>query len=151
MIALDDEIAETETLIAERFRRHRYAEILTSIPGFGPTVGAEFLTATGGEMTVFGSVDRLAGVAGLAPVPKDSGRISGNQRRPRTYSRKLLRACYLAAHIASRSDAVSRTYQRKLRESKTHTQAAIALARHRLDIQGATLRDLKRYTPTVRN
>lgn len=151
VIALDDDIAETEKLIEERFRCHRHAEILTSMPGFGSTLGAEFLAATGGDMTVFGSVDRLAGVAGLAPVPKDSGRISGNLRRPRHYSRKLLRACYLAAQIASRSDHVSRTYyQRKRREGKTHVQAVIALARRRLNVQWAMLRDDKPYTPPAR-
>src|ERR1700757_1439786 len=32
---LDTEIAETETMIEERFRRHRHAEIILSMPGFG--------------------------------------------------------------------------------------------------------------------
>ncbi|MBH1937682.1 transposase [Streptomyces sp. AV19] len=42
-------------------------------------------------MDAFGTPDRLAGVAGLAPVPKDSGRIGYNLRRPRRYNRRLLR------------------------------------------------------------
>jgi hypothetical protein len=46
-------------------------------------------------MNIFGTPDRLAGVAGLAPVPRDSGRISGKLHRPRRYSRRLLRVFYL--------------------------------------------------------
>ncbi len=44
---LDTEIAGTETMIEERFHRHRHAEIILSMPGFGVTLGAEFLAATG--------------------------------------------------------------------------------------------------------
>ena len=97
VMTLDTEIDATETMIEDRFRRHRHAEIILSMPGFGVTLGAEFIAATGGDMTAFDSVDRLAGVSGLAPVPRDSGRISGNLKRPRRYDRRLLRACYLSA------------------------------------------------------
>jgi hypothetical protein len=38
------------------------------------------LTAT--RAAAFGSADRLASLAGAAPVPHDSGRVSGNQHRP---------------------------------------------------------------------
>ena len=103
-------------MIEERFRRHRHAEIILSMPGFGVILGAEFIAATGGDMAAFASVDRLAGVAGLAPVPRDSGRVSGNLKRPRRYDRRLLRACYLSALASIRSDPASRTYyNRKVR------------------------------------
>jgi len=147
---LDTEISDTDAMIQDRFRRHRHAEIILSLPGFGVILGAEFLAATGGDMSLFASVDRLAGVAGLAPVPRDSGRISGNLRRPRRYDRRLLRACYLAAQIAIRTDPASRTYyDRKRAEGKTHTQAVIALARRRLNVLWAMLRDHKPYQPTA--
>ncbi|MDT5134737.1 MAG: hypothetical protein QOE41_4048 [Mycobacterium sp.] len=48
--ALDTEIGETETMIEERFRCHRYAEIILSMPGFGTTLGAEFLAAAGADI-----------------------------------------------------------------------------------------------------
>ncbi|CQD24484.1 transposase [Mycobacterium lentiflavum] len=69
-------------MIGERFRRHRYAEIILSLPGFGVILGAEFLAATGGNMSAFDSADRLAGICGLAPVPRDSGRISATSNAP---------------------------------------------------------------------
>jgi transposase len=152
VMTLDTEIDATETMIEDRFRRHRHAEIILSMPGFGATLGAEFLAATGGDMTAFDSVDRLAGVAGLAPVPHDSGRISGNFKRPRRYNRRLLRACYLAAYIATRTDPTSRAYyNRKRGEGKRHTQAVLALARRRLNVLWAMLRDHKPYQPTAPN
>ena len=150
VMALDTEIAETETMIEDRFRRHRHAEIILSMPGFGVTLGAEFLAATGGNMAAFDSVDRLAGVSGLAPVPRDSGRITGNLKRPRRYDRRLLRTCYLAAQIAIRTDPASRTYyDRKRTEGKTHTQAVLALARRRLNVLWAMLRDHAVYQPAT--
>lgn len=150
VMALDTEIAETETMIEDRFRRHRHAEIILSMPGFGVTLGAEFLAAIGGDMAAFDSVDRLAGVSGLAPVPRDSGRITGNLKRPRRYDRRLLRTCYLAAQIAIRTDPASRTYyDRKRTEGKTHTQAVLALARRRLNVLWAMLRDHAVYQPAT--
>jgi transposase len=150
VMALDTEIGDTEAMIEDRFRRHRHAEIILSMPGFGVTLGAEFLAATGGDMTAFDSVDRLAGVSGLAPVPRDSGRIHGNLKRPRRYDRRLLRACYLSAQIAARTDPASRTYYaRKRSEGKTHTQAIIALARRRLNVLWAMLRDHAAYQPAT--
>lgn len=150
VMALDTEIGDTEAMIEDRFRRHRHAEIILSMPGFGVMLGAEFLAATGGDMTAFDSVNRLAGVSGLAPVPRDSGRINGNLKRPRRYDRRLLRASYLSAQIAIRTDAASRTYyDRKRTEGKTHTQAVISLARRRLNVLWAMLRDHTAYQPAT--
>jgi transposase len=148
VMTLDTEIGDTDAMIEERFRRHRHAEIILSLPGFGVILGAEFLAATGGDMSLFDSADRLAGVCGLAPVPRDSGRISGNLKRPRRYDRRLLRACYLSAQTAIRADTASRTYyNRKRSEGKTHTQAILALARRRLNVLWAMLRDGTAYQP----
>ena len=152
VMTLDTEIGDTDAMIEERFRRHRHAEIILSMPGFGVILGAEFLAATGGDIAAFGNTDRLAAVAGLAPVPRDSGRISGNLKRPRRYNRRLLRACYLASHIAIRTDTASRIYyDRKRAEGKRHTQAVLALARRRLNVMWAMLRDHKPYQPTAPN
>ncbi len=150
VMALDTEIDATETMIEDRFRGHRHAEIILSMPGFGVILAAEFIAATGGDMTAFDSADRLAGVSGLAPVPRDSGRISGNLRRPRRYNRRLLRSCYLSAQIAIRTDVASRNYyDRKRSEGKTHTQAVLALARRRLNVLWAMLRDHAVYQPST--
>ena len=68
-ITLGERLREIDKLIEDRFRRHRYAHVITSMPGIGSLLGAEFLAATGGDMTWFATADRLAGFAGR-PRPR---------------------------------------------------------------------------------
>jgi hypothetical protein len=68
-------------------------------------------TVVAGEISAFGTVGRLAGVIGLAPVSKDSVQVSGNLRRPRRYNRRLLRVCCLAAQVAAMRCPVSKPPQ----------------------------------------
>jgi len=69
IITLDKELAELDALISEKVTEHRHTQTLLSMPGFGPVLAAEFLGATGGDLTVFETADRFAGVAGLALRP----------------------------------------------------------------------------------
>ncbi|MFJ9909867.1 transposase, partial [Streptomyces sp. NPDC101152] len=140
------QIAEIDKLIAARFREHGLAEVISSMPGIGPLLGAELLAATGGDMTRYASSDRLASLAGVAPVPRDSGSISGNFHRPRRYHRGLQRVFYTSALISIRScDASRRFYERKRGEGKRHTQAVLALARRRVNVLWALIRDGQCY------
>lgn len=141
VMVLDDEIAELDALIEVRFYEHPHAEVIRSLPGMGSLLGAEFIAATGGDMEAFGTADRLAAFAGLAPVPRDSGRVSGNMRRPRRYHRGLLRAFYLSSMASLRSCPASRPYRCKRNEGKGHKQALLALARRRANVLWAMIRD----------
>jgi transposase len=142
VIALDEEIAELNSLIEARFRQHPHAKVIRSLPGMGTNLAAAFLAATGGDMASFDSVDRLAGFAGLAPRPRDSGRVSGNLHRPKRYHRGLLRSMYLSAMVSLQCCPASKAYyQRKRREGKGHKQALLALARRRLNVLWAMIRD----------
>ncbi|KUJ54286.1 transposase [Streptomyces sp. NRRL F-5122] len=146
VMALDEEIAELDALIEARFREHPHAEAIRSLPGMGARLGAEFIAATGGDMDAFGSADRLAGFAGLAPQPRDSGRVSGNLHRPRRYHRGLLRAMYLSAPASLKCCPASKAdYQRKRSEGKGHKQALLALARRRVNVLWAMIRDRECY------
>ncbi|KOG89295.1 IS110 family RNA-guided transposase [Streptomyces varsoviensis] len=146
VMALDEEIAELDALIEAKFREHPHAEVIRSLPGMGAKLGAEFIAATGGDMDTFGSADRLAGFAGLAPRPRDSGRVSGNLRRPKRYHRGLLRSMYLSAMVSITSCQASKAYyQRKRTEGKGHKQALLALARRRLNVLWAMIRDGQYY------
>src|SRR6218665_715527 len=141
-LRLREEVEEIESQLETRFHRHQHAESLLSIPGFGPLLAAEFIAFTGGTLTVLESADRLPDIAGLAPVPRDSGRISGNLHRPKRYSRRLLRTCYPSAEAAARPHPESRAYyDRKHREEKNHKQALLALAKRRINVIWALLRD----------
>ncbi|MCW2874283.1 MAG: family transposase [Streptomyces oryziradicis] len=146
VMTLDEEIAKIDALIESRLSEHRHAEVILSLPGMGPLLSAEFIAITGGDMSAFGTPDRLAGVAGLAPVPRDCGRISGNLHRPRRYNRRLLRVFYLSAQIAARYCPVSKKfYDRKRGEGKGHKPAILALARRRLNVLWALIRDNRTF------
>ncbi|MEU6235831.1 IS110 family transposase [Kitasatospora sp. NPDC047058] len=146
VMGLNEQITEIDKLIAARFRDHGLAEVIASMPGIGPLLGAEFLAATAGDMSRFASADRLASFAGVAPVPRDSGSISGNLHRPRRYHRGLQRVFYTSALISIRNCEESRRfYERKRAEGKRHTQAVLALARRRVNVLWALIRDGQCY------
>jgi transposase len=150
LLELDREIKDTDKLITSKFRAHPQAAIIESLPGMGPILGAEFLAATGGDVqAAFTSPARLASYAGLVPVPKDSGRVTGNWRRPRRYNRALRRVFYMAALSSLRTDGPSKAfYQRKRAEHRIHTQALLALARRLVDVLWALLRDNRTFSTT---
>jgi transposase len=108
VLDLNAELVDVDAAIDMTFRQHRLAAIITSMPGFGSLLGAELLAATNGDLTTFNTADRLAGIAGLAPVPRDPGRISGNLKRPRRYDRRLLRTFHLAANNSIKTCPESR-------------------------------------------
>jgi hypothetical protein len=114
LIELDRQLAELDKLIAERFQSHHHAKVITSMVGIDDLLGAEFFSATGGSLDAFASADHLAGYAGLAPTPRDSGRRVGNLHRPKRYNRQLQRVFYTSAVISIQRSLASRTfYDRK--------------------------------------
>lgn len=147
VIALDDRIKQTDADIEGRFRRHPQAEVITSMPGIGFRLGAEFLAAIG-ELTRIGSADQLAAWAGLAPVPRDSGKRTGRLHTPMRYSRRLRRVMYMSALTAIRCDPQSRAYyQSKRDQGKQPIQATICLARRRTNVLYALIRDNRTWQP----
>lgn len=149
VITLTKQIKDIDKLIDDRFHRHPSAEVIIGLPGIGVLLGAEFLAATGGDMDRFGSADKLASFAGVTPVPRDSGRVSGNLHRPQRYNRALQRVFYTSALISIQCSPDSRRfYDRKRAEGKRHTQAVLALARRRINVLWALLRDGRTYQST---
>ncbi|HEV7828660.1 MAG TPA: IS110 family transposase [Pseudonocardiaceae bacterium] len=148
LLELDREIKDLDKLLANRFRAHPQAKIIESMPGMGPTLGAEFLAITGGDLAAFGTPARLATYAGLAPVPNDSGRRTGVLHRPQRYHRRLRHVFYMAAFSSLHRDGPSREfYQRKRSERQRHAKAMIALARRLVDVLWALLRDNRLWEP----
>ncbi|MER6299292.1 IS110 family transposase [Kitasatospora sp. NPDC001539] len=146
VMTLNEHITEIDKLIEGRFREHELADIVQSVPGIGAILGAEFLAAVGGDLNEFDSPDALAAFAGVAPAPRDSGKVSGNLHRPVTYHRRLQRVFYTSALVSVRCDPNSRTfYDRKRAEGKKHVQAVLALARRRVNVLWALIRDRRCY------
>ncbi len=141
MLVLKNHIEGIDEELERRFFARPEAKIVASLPGMGPILGAEFLVASG-DLRSFGSADRLAAYAGLVPAANDSGKRVGNHKRMRGGNKALKRVFYQSAFSSLRSAPESRAfYDRKRREGKRHTQALIALARRRVDVLWAMLRD----------
>jgi transposase len=141
ILALKDHIELIDEEIEQRFFDRPEAEILASLPGIGPLLGAEFLVAVG-SLSAFDSADHLAAYSGLVPAANDSGKRVGNNRRMRGGNKNLKRVFYQAAFASLRSSPESRAfYDRKRAEGKRHVQALIALARRRVNVIWAMLRD----------
>ncbi|WP_138418732.1 IS110 family transposase [Sinomonas gamaensis] len=147
LVGLHGEIYELDKRIAACFREHEAAQIIESMPGFGPVVGAEFLAVTNGRLESFPNSGHLAALAGLVPVARDSGRVAGNHHRPKRYNRRLRRAFFMAALSSLKSSEASRRfYDRKRCEGRNHTQAILALARRLVNVLWALLREGRTFT-----
>ena len=141
VLALKYRIDGIDEELEKRFFARPEAPILNSLPGMGPILGAEFLVAAG-DLSAFENADRLAAYAGLVPAAHDSGKRVGNDKRMRGGNKLLKRVFYQSAFASLRSAPQSRAfYDRKRREGKKHTQALIALARRRVNVLWAMLRD----------
>ena len=98
--------------------------------------------------TLIGSADQLAAWAGLAPVPRDSGKRTGRLHTPQRHSRRLRRVMYMSALTAIRCDPQSRAYyQRKRDQGKRPIPATICLARRRVNVLYALIRDNRTWHP----
>ncbi|MFF4978503.1 IS110 family transposase [Streptomyces sp. NPDC001046] len=149
ILCLDDRLKRVDRQIREAFRTHPQAEIIESLPGMGPILGAEFVVAAG-DLSAYADAGHLASAAGLVPVPRDSGRRIGNLHRPKRYSRRLRRVFYLSAQTSIIRDGPNRDfYLKKRSEGCKHVQAVIALARRRASVLWALLRDNRAFTPVA--
>ena len=137
-------IAALDDRLEELLASNQQASIVRSLPGMGTVFAAEFLAEVG-EISRFNSANDLAAAAGLAPVLRSSGSVS-YQRRPKRGNRTLKRLLYRSAFCAiSHHEASESFYRRKRTEGKTHHQAMIALARRRVNVLWAMLRDGSPY------
>jgi transposase len=130
--------------LEELVERSPEATVVRSLPGMGPVFAAEFVSEVG-DIDRFRSADQLAAAAGLTPVLRASGQVSF-QRRSRRRNAVLKRVLYRSAFTAMVHHEASRAfYCRKRDEGKTHRQSLIALARRRVNVLWAMLRDGRLY------
>ncbi|MEV4744729.1 IS110 family transposase [Streptomyces sp. NPDC049555] len=129
-----------EKRIEDLLEAHPLSKVLISMPGIGVRTGARILIDVG-DASTFPTAAHLAAYAGLAPVTRSSGSSIRGEHPARRGNKQLKRAFFLAA-FASLADPVSRTYyDKKIAQGKHHTQAILCLARRRVDVLFAMLRD----------
>jgi transposase len=135
-----------EAQISDLLEAHPLSELLMSLPGVGIRTAATLLV-TIGDGSAFATAGHLASYAGLAPVTRASGTSIRGEHAPHRGNRQLKRAMFLSA-FAALHDPVSRVYYDKQRAAnKTHTQALLRLARRRIDVLFAMLRNGAFYEP----
>ena len=121
------------------------AQVLLSMPGVGRVTAATFVSEVP-DVSLFASAAKLAAYAGLAPRVRRSGRSLNSVTRPRAGNRRLKRVLVLSAARSVDLCEESRAYyDRKRSEGRCHYSAAVALARRRINVMYAMLRDGKRY------
>ncbi|MDM2351472.1 IS110 family transposase [Mycobacteroides abscessus] len=146
ILRLDERLKALDAQIEATFTEHPKAAVIRSMPGFGPILGAALLVGAS-DLRAFPSAGHLAAAAGLVPVPNDSGRRTGNLHRPLRYSRSLRHVFYLSAQTSMMRDGPNRDYYLKKRaHGAPHTQAVIALARRRIDVLWALLRENRSWS-----
>lgn len=141
-----DQRAQNAATIEEMLDAHPLAKVLTSMPGIGVRTGARILLEVG-DGSAFPTSGHLAAYAGMAPVTRRSGTSIRGEHPPRGGNKNLKRAFFLAA-FASLHDPASRAYyDRKRAQGKRHNAALICLARRRIDVLHAMLRNGTLYEP----
>ncbi len=144
MLRTKGRLAALHERLEELVSANPKAEIVRSMPGMGTIFAAEFVAEVG-DIGRFASADALAAAAGMVPVLRASGSTS-HLRRSRRGNGVLKRALYRSAFSAIAHQGPSSVfYRRKRAEGKTHHQALIALARRRVNVLWAMLRDEQRY------
>lgn len=125
---------------------HPLAKVLTSMPGVGVGTAAVILVEIG-DGSSFPTAAHLASYAGLAPVTRRSGSSIKGEHPNRAGNKRLKNALFQSAFAALRDPASRAYYDRKRAEKKKHNAAIICLARRRLNVIYAMLRDGTYYQP----
>lgn len=142
---LSEEMAALDARMSEILDGIPEAAILRSMPGIGDTWCAAILGAVG-SFDRFPSAGHLASYAGLAPGRWESGTSIRGSVRPRG-NLQLRNALRQSAQSAARCDERSRAYYEKKRsEGRSHGQAISALARRRVDVMYAMVKNGEMYT-----
>lgn len=146
---LTAQIERLEAELRERFERHPDAEIILSLPGLGPVLGARALGEFGDDPNRYPDARARRCYAGSAPITKASGtRLVVLARVAR--NRRLADACYLWAFASlNTSPGARRCYDAHRAKGKTHHQALRALANRLVGILHGCLRHRQRYREDI--
>jgi len=115
-----------------------------SMPGVGIRTAARLLLDIG-DGSAFPTAGHLAAYAGLAPVTRRSGRSIHGEHPSRGGNKHLKRALFLSAFAALHDPDSRAYYDRKRAAGKKHNAAIICLARRRVDVLHAMLRNGSHY------
>ena len=147
--SLNQQIDELERTMAEHFDRHPDAEILGSLAGLGPVLGARVLGEFGDDPSRYADARGRKAYAGTAPITRASGRSQVVLARV-VRNRRLADACDRWAFCSLTASPGARRYYDTLRgRGKTHSQATRQLANRWVGILHACLEHRTLYREEV--
>jgi transposase len=122
--ALNEQIAALGQVVGEHFGRHPAAELITSLPGLGPILGARLLGEFGDDPQRYLDAKARKSYAGTAPITKASGKKKAVLSR---YARNkhLADAAQQWAFSSMRGSPGAKAYYRQIRARGTSHQAAL--------------------------
>ncbi len=143
--ALNDQIAELETALADHFEAHPDADIYRSLPGLGVILGARVLGEFGDDPNRYTTAKCRKNYAGTSPLTIASGRkravLARHVRNKRLYDA----LDQWAFCILTRSPGARAYYDQHRAAGDTHHQALRALANRLVGILHGCLRHHSPY------
>lgn len=144
--ALDSDVAELDGLIGEALAGDEVYESLLTIPGIGPKTAAALVTAV--DISLFGSHHELASYCGVAPADSRSGtsiRSTSPQRGGNKQLKNLL--IFSCNSLVGTGNRFGRYYDECRARGMRHNKALKAVARKRMKVVYAIMRDAVPYEP----
>jgi transposase len=145
---LNHQIAALETELASGFDAHPDAEIIRSLPGLGPTLGARVLGEFGDDPNRYQDARARKNYAGTSPTTKASGKKRSVVARF-VRNRFLADACYQWAFCALTASPGARAFYDEHRaKNESHDQALRVLSNRLVGILDGCLRSRTIYDET---
>ena len=147
--ALNDQIAQLETVLGERFEQHPDAVIYRSLPGLGDVLGARVLGEFGDDPNRYADAKARKNYAGTSPITKASGKhrvVLARFHRNRHLADATI---WWAFCSLTHSPGARAFYDRRRAADDTHHQALRALANRWVGILHGCLRHHMPYDETT--
>jgi transposase len=146
--SLDRSLRRLDERIATEHQHAYPDDVVTTIPGIGPTV-ASIVRATVGDARHFTTASAFRAYTGLTPREASSGDAQRRGRISKAGPTLLRWALYLAADVARKHDPhLAALYRRLMVErGRHHHHALCAVATHLADRIYALMRDNRPYQP----
>jgi transposase len=146
---LNRQITALEAELARHFAQHPDAEIIRSLPGLGPVLGARVLGEFGDDPSRYADAKSRKNYAGTSPITKASG-ITKVVLARFVRNRRLGDACYLWAFSAlSNSPGARALYDTHRAKQESHDQALRAVANRLVGILHGCLKHRALYDESV--
>ena len=144
ILALGAEMEELQSLMAAELGGDETYRCLLTVPGIGPKTAAALVA--GVDISLFPSHDRLASYCGVAPADSQSG-TSVRSSRPQRGGNKALKNLLIFScnSLVGRGNRFGRYYDECRSRNMRHNAALKAVARKRLKVIWAIMRDPRPY------